>query len=435
MIIYEVKSGDSVFSVARRFGVPPSRIITDNFLTDASHLVPGQDLVILFPSRTHTVRGGETLYSIAREAGVSVNTLYRNNPVLDGEASVFPGQVLNISYDKPKYGEISICGYAYPSIDKNTLRRTLPYLTYLSVFSYGIGDDGEISEPSGDVAALNAVAREYSTLPIFALTSLNSDGKFSQKLVRHLSVDATLRGKVIEHAYDTAVRYGFGGVDINIEYVPRELASEYAEFVKMLKERFGELKVFVSLAPKYGTDQKGQDYVGDDYATLGDAADGVFLKTYELGHSYGSQMSEPLTDRVREDVKYAVRVIPSERVALGLSNYGYDLALPYVRGVSEATKISNTEAVALARSKGANVLFDETAMSPHFTYYDRPETFSDAVKHELWFKNARSVESAMMLIFEHSLGGIGVWNIMNYFPQMWAVINSLCSVKKYSVSV
>jgi spore germination protein len=91
LTIYTVKEGDSIYSISRTFGVPPSRIITDNMLTLPGSLVPGQDIVILYPTRTHSVRGGETLYSIAEDFGVTLNELYRNNPMLDGSPTVFPG--------------------------------------------------------------------------------------------------------------------------------------------------------------------------------------------------------------------------------------------------------------------------------------------------------------------------------------------------------
>ena len=159
MTIYTVKSGDTVYSIARQFGVPPSRIITDNFLTDPSRLGEGQDLVILFPVQTHTVRGGETLYSISEEFGVSIGDLYRNNPSLNGTPSVFPGQVLNIAYEAPPLGSISTNGYVYPFIDRTVLRRTLPYLTYLSVFTYGITDEGELIEPTGGDEEIIATAK------------------------------------------------------------------------------------------------------------------------------------------------------------------------------------------------------------------------------------------------------------------------------------
>ena len=149
MIIHTAASGDTVFSVARQYGVPVSRIISDNMLKSPSSLAIGEDLVILFPTVTHTVLGGETLQGIADRYGTNLIALYQNNPRLDGKAQIFPGQVLNISYPTPPLGEITVNGYAYPFIDPDVLRRTLPYLTYLSIFSYGIRPDGTVFPPPG----------------------------------------------------------------------------------------------------------------------------------------------------------------------------------------------------------------------------------------------------------------------------------------------
>ena len=73
MVIHTVRKGDSIYSIAREYGVPPSRIITDNMLENPSKLAVGQSLVILFPTQTHTVRGGDTLQSIARMYRLTLN--------------------------------------------------------------------------------------------------------------------------------------------------------------------------------------------------------------------------------------------------------------------------------------------------------------------------------------------------------------------------
>ena len=46
MEIYTVRSGDTVYSIARRFSVPVSRIVNDNLLSDASRWVKGSKLVV-----------------------------------------------------------------------------------------------------------------------------------------------------------------------------------------------------------------------------------------------------------------------------------------------------------------------------------------------------------------------------------------------------
>jgi len=293
MIIHTVASGDTVFSVARQYGVPVSRIITDNMLPTPGNLVVGQDLVILFPTQTHTVLGGETLNSIAAKYGTDLVTLYRNNPQLDGSPRIFPGQVLNIAYETPPLGEITTNGYAYPFINDEVLRRTLPYLTYLSVFSYGIRPDGTIfpptngNQPNGD-DRLIAIAKEYGTVPLLVLTSLTESGTFSSGLARDVIADPALSERVIEDLARIVPEKGYGGVDVDFEYVPGENAGDYADFVRRLNDRLGsEYVVFVSLAPKYRADQGGLLYGGHDYGGLGSAADYTLLMTYEWGYTYG----------------------------------------------------------------------------------------------------------------------------------------------------
>ena len=126
MTIHTVRSGDSIYSIAREYGTSPTRIIQDNLIENPSRLVVGEDIVILYPTETYTVRGGDTLTSIAERYGTSVGALYRNNPILGGKPNVYPGQMLNISYETPPLGEIASNGYAYTTIDRDVLRRTLP---------------------------------------------------------------------------------------------------------------------------------------------------------------------------------------------------------------------------------------------------------------------------------------------------------------------
>ena len=209
MTIHTVKSGDSIYSIAREYGTTPTRIIQDNLLENPSKLSVGQDIVILYPTETYTVRGGDTLLSVAEMFGTNVLELYRNNPVLGGKPNIYPGQVLNISYDTPPLGRIASNGYAYTTIDRDVLRRTLPYLTYLSVFSYGIDSDGMLIEPEGD-DELIALSREYATVPLLVLTSLNEDGKFSSATVSRVLSDPTVAATVTENIVRTVSEKGYG---------------------------------------------------------------------------------------------------------------------------------------------------------------------------------------------------------------------------------
>ena len=97
MMIYTVKKGDTLSSIARRNMTTAARLASDNSLTSPDALAVGQTLVIQKPLMTYIVGRGDTLSSIAEKFKVSVNELKRNNPALEGKESIYPGQELIVS--------------------------------------------------------------------------------------------------------------------------------------------------------------------------------------------------------------------------------------------------------------------------------------------------------------------------------------------------
>ena len=84
MIIHTVQNGDTVFKIARQYGISPVTLIGINGLERPDCLSVGQELLILIPTRTYTLRGGDTLQRVCERFGVSLRTLLQNNPGLIG---------------------------------------------------------------------------------------------------------------------------------------------------------------------------------------------------------------------------------------------------------------------------------------------------------------------------------------------------------------
>lgn len=433
MIIYTVKSGDSVYSIARQYGTTPARIIETNDIKDPSQLVVGETLIIVEPVLTYTVKSGDTIESISTRLGISKNQIWQDNPYLKGSSNLIPGQVLILDRMQPPYGEISTNGYAYPFIDETVLRTTLPYLTYLSIFTYGINEDGTLIPPLGGDEQLISIAREYDTIPMMMLTSLSSTGNFSAQLAGKVLSDPVLFEKVATEAARTVREKGYGGIDLDFEYIAAEYADDYPRFITRLKELLPEeegYRVFVSLAPKTSANQPGLLYEGHDYRALGEAADKTMLMTYEWGYKYGPPMPVQPINSARQVIQYALTEIPSEKILFGVPNYAYDWALPYIRGESVAKSLSNTEARDLAKEKNAQIMYDEETQTPYFTYYEQDPASGIAREHIVWFDNARSMAAKLRLIDEYNLDGAGVWNIMNFFPALWVVLSGLYNIRK-----
>ena len=94
---HTVRRGDSLWSLASRYGTPVARIRRDNGLR-GDRLAVGQKLKIetgaaVAGSRSYTVRRGDTIGRIARARNVSVDALLRANG-LSRKSTIYPGQVL-----------------------------------------------------------------------------------------------------------------------------------------------------------------------------------------------------------------------------------------------------------------------------------------------------------------------------------------------------
>jgi spore germination protein len=145
--------------------------------------------------------------------------------------------------------------------------------------------------------------------------------------------------------------------------------------------------------------------------------------TYEWGYTFGPAQAVAPLNQVRRVITYAVTAIPPQKILMGIPNYGYDWTLPFVQG-SAARVVSNVEAVEQAARVGANIEFDVLAQSPHYFYY------SAGKRHEVWFEDARSIRSKLLLVNQFNLGGISYWTINRPFPQNWTVLSAMYNIRK-----
>jgi LysM repeat protein len=107
---YTVSPGDTVSTIASRFGLRTADVLAWNGLTWSSLIRPGDVLALTPPAPapaaapepapapvalSHTVTGGDTLSSIAARFGVSLQALFDANSMGWGTV-IYPGQVVSI---------------------------------------------------------------------------------------------------------------------------------------------------------------------------------------------------------------------------------------------------------------------------------------------------------------------------------------------------
>lgn len=369
----------------------------------------------------YVVNPGDTVDSIAAQYGISAREIIDINQLLYPYALAI-GQALLIPTEDTSEPVRSVVsnGYAYPFIEEETLQFTLPYLTELSVFSYGFTENGDLLYPSLDDRWMIALADQAGTRSILTLTPFGEDGQFNNGLIAALVNSPEAMENLTVQLLAVMGEKGFAGVDVDFEYIRAEDRDAFTTFVAGLTKRMNEngYQVSVALAPKTSGSQVGLLYQGKDYGGLGAAANQVLLMTYEWGYTYSPPMAVSPINKVRQVVEYAVTEIPVNKINLGIPNYGYDWPLPYERGVTKAVTIGNVEAVRIAVAHGAQIQFDEVAQTPFFRYAE------NGTEHEVWFEDVRSLSAKFDLVEEFGLRGVGYWQLMRLFIANWKLLES-----------
>jgi len=367
----------------------------------------------------YVVKPGDTLDTIAAAFSLGAETIAYANQILS-PYRLAVGQALLIPTPSGETEKrtVTVNGYAYPYIRDWVLTETLPYLTTLSVFSYGFTTSGELVPPAVSDDWMIEKALQQGVKPILTLTPFDESGRFNNHLISVLTNNPDIQQVLIDQLFLVMEEKGFAGIDIDFEYILAEDRIPFADFVENVRTQAAPkgYTVSVALAPKTSADQPGLLYAGKDYGLLGAAADSVLLMTYEWGYTYGPPMAVAPINKVREVVNYAITEIPAEKIDLGIPNYGYDWTLPFIQGTSAARTIGNIEAVDIAVENQAVIHFDETAKSPYFNYV------RNGVEHEVWFEDVRSIQEKFNLIKEYGLRGMGYWQIMKLFRANWLLL-------------
>lgn len=417
MEIYVVQPGDTIRSIADRFGVTVDQLIQDNGLSNPFDLVIGQTIVIAQPAQTHIVREGDTLGNIAEAYNVSLMQLLRNNPALYEKEFILPGEVLVISY--PEQQTIATVGFTYPYINELTLRKTLPYLTYLSVFNYRSMEDGSIITYADDTQIVQ-LAKEYGTIPLAMLTTLSEQGESDINVSYKLLLNSEYQDIQINNLVNIVREKDYLGANVVFYYINSENEALHEAFLRKISERFVSEGLFLLLTINYQTVYvDGEVEVEQvDYSALGQYVDGIIFLQFIWGTNYNPPQPVSSIQSLRALMEYVVPMVPPNKILIGKPIIAYDWVLPYSPDNKGANSITVDAALALAADYNVPIIFDEISKTPFFNYIQ----IGGLAQHIVWSIDARSIQVLMDLIKEYDLAGAAIWNIMVYNQQLWTIL-------------
>ena len=157
-----------------------------------------------------------------------------------------------------------------------------------------------------------------------------------------------------------------------------------------------------------------------DYVAIEAPADGVVVMNYD--EHYPGAASGPVAsqDWFVENLKFAVNVIPRNKLICAIANYGYDWVLKPKGGKlppdAKDHSVSVQEAWLEARDSEEDVTFDDDALNPHFSYLDE-----SSLRHDVWFLDAVTALNHMRAAQTLGIQTFALWRLGGEDRTLWRI--------------
>ncbi|MGG3469755.1 glycosyl hydrolase family 18 protein [Neobacillus pocheonensis] len=424
MTVHVVGIGENLWSISKLYNVSMSSIVSVNGLPSTTALVPGLALLIpddTLPIRAYRIKAGDYSWKIAQQYNSNLSLISAANPEIDMN-HLRIGQVINIPSTFKL--EITTLGFLVPSAGTTTLSildSLSSQLTYLAIVNYSFTDEG-FAFMEIDDSAIITKCNQVNITPLLMLRNFTAKG-FSSELAGRVLGNSTYRQNLVASIVNLTTTRGFGGVSLDLEFIPPVNRNDFNLFLKELKTQLGGLILQVNVHAK-AEDLPTNRIVGAyDYAAIGNAVDLMAIMTIDYGYPGGPPEPTAPIGWVEQVILYALTKLNPQKMLIAMALYGYDK----VATSNETKGLSVLAAQNQAIINGAPIQFDTTAKSPWYRYW------SGTNEHVVWFEDIRSYMEKNKLIDIYDLVGTTFWQISLPAPQNWAYLTKNITVVKKGI--
>ena len=274
MTIHIVQPGETIDSISEYYKIPVDRLIMENGIINPDNLAIGQTVVIVQPETLYTVRSGDTLDSIAEQYSITPMEILRNNPHLS-DGALYPGETIVISYQTDRTMTIATSGYTFSYIDKSVLIKTLPFLTYLTIFNYRATGEGEIIA-TGDDTELIQLAVSYGVAPMMFVSTITEYGMVNLDANNKILNNLSLQDRIIDTALQILKEKGYYGINLYVEDITYDNIDGISDYIKKASEvcHSEGFRFVITITPSVNIEGRGTNFEKVDYTRLSQYVEG-----------------------------------------------------------------------------------------------------------------------------------------------------------------
>ena len=452
VITYIVKPGDSLYLIANAYNTTIESIINLNNLTSTTIYI---DQILIIPQYTEVIviNTSEKVFSHQSEASkvIAVMNKFARLPVIETFPFWFKVKLFNGHFGFIKRASVYFATYdgsipilqivGYYTLQEspvlpssfNSFYNNTGLISQLPLFMFRFNKDNpsEIEKfglfSDEDINLIFSLGHSYNikVLPVIHNLLYKPGGqKVGKEVSKKLLSSLSNRSKAIQNIIGVIEKYGFDGVNIDIEDVYIEDSKNLSAFYKELGIALSKEGYFYSVSiPSRTSDKPYNPFSAPfDYKEIGSYVDQFIVMLYNEHGWPGSGPGPVVSSGWMEEVlKFALKKMPRKKIVAALSVFGFDFNLE----TGKTTYVTYDMATSLAKNYTSKEVFDPKTMTPMFSYTDQ-----SGAKHEVWFDNANSILAKSELAWQLGIEGIALWRLGMEDPSLWSLLAKNIVVKK-----
>lgn len=212
---------------------------------------------------------------------------------------------------------------------------------------------------------------------------------------------------------NVAEKSGYVGWDLDWEQLNPDDKDLFSEFVKQFSINLHErnLKLFVTVHAKEGLPTDWFGSIAQDWEQIGKYSDRVNIMAYDY-HNDNSDPGPitPIND-LRDTLRYALKTLPIDKIAVGLPTYGYDWSM------GKGASLQYEDAIKTIKDNLSSSSRDLDSGSLKSVYKD-----NKGVSHIMWFEDSNSMTQKVNIVKEMGIKNICFWRLGGEDLKFWEEI-------------
>ena len=282
------------------------------------------------------------------------------------------------------------------------LRDNYKFIDVLSPFWYSLDDTGGVRVDRSRAEVLDF--SQSKGIPVFPLvTNQGKSGRFL--------TDETARRAALTNLLNLAEQYHYPGLNLDIESLPPGLKEPLAQFAQELHILLtvNQKQLYVCVYPQVDFPESRSGL--HDYKALAEASDGLILMAYD--HHRPGTRPGPVAALpwVETNIQNTLKVVPPEKLWLGIPGYGYRW-----RGQAKTEAVPAWKAEADAREQKIPAQWDLVSQTPYYTLG------ANSAGGVVWYEDARSAREKFKLARKYRLKGVALWRLGYEVKDFWGLV-------------